>query len=149
MQFEKKGGEERLLGRSRGGITSKLHAVCNELGQPIRLLLTSGKTSDYQGARQLLEKLPDAQSFLADGGYDANWLRKGLRDRGISPCIPSRITRKVAIEIDRKLYKKRNVVERMFGRIKDWRRIAMRYDRCAHTFRSAIHIACIVIFYLQ
>ncbi len=115
----------------------------------MRLLLTSGSRNDYQGARALLPELPAAHAMLADRGYDADWFRNGLIAKGITPCIPSRKNRLEAIPYDEQLYKKRNRIERMFGRIKDWRRIAMRYDRCAHTFLSAIQIACICIFYLQ
>ena len=64
------------------------------------------------------------------------------------PCIPPRKNRKIKIEYDKELYKQRHKVENMFGKLKDWRRIAMRYDRCAHTFFSAICIAATVIFWL-
>ncbi len=114
----------------------------------MRLLLTSGRISDYAGFKMLRQNLPKAIAFLADGGYDAIWLRNDLTAMGMTPCIRSRQTRKVPIQYDKQLYKKRNAVERMFSKIKDWRRIAMRYDRCAHTFCSAIYIACIVLFYL-
>jgi transposase len=67
---------------------------------------------------------------------------------GIEPCIPGRANRKAPIRYDADLYKQRNRIERMVARLKDWRRIATRYDRCAHTFMSAICIAAIVIFWL-
>jgi len=106
--------------------------------------------SDYTGARHLLKHLPQkTKELLADKGYDANWLRKALTKRGITPCIPAKRNRKKPIEYDKELYKQRHKIENMFGKIKDWRRIAMRYDRCAHTFFSAICIAAAVIFYLN
>lgn len=105
--------------------------------------------SDYKGASQLLETLPQAKELLADRGYDADWFRNALLEKGISSCIPPRKTRKAPIVYDKELYKQRHKIENMFGRIKDWRRIAMRYDRCAHTFFSAICIAAVVIFYLN
>ncbi|WP_219906596.1 transposase [Nitrosospira multiformis] len=71
------------------------------------------------------------------------------RKKGITPCIPPKKNRKTQIEYNRELYKQRHKVENMFGRLKDWRRIATRYDRCAHTFFSAICIAATVIFYLN
>ena len=113
------------------------------------LLLSPGQTSDYKGAAQLLSAFPKAKELLADRGYDADWFRNALLERGITPCIPSRKTGKVAVAYDKDLYKQRHKIENMFGRIKDWRRIAMRYDRCAHTFFSAICIAAVVIFYLN
>ena len=96
----------------------------------------------------MLTALPDADTLIADRGYDSNWFREALEDKGIAPCIPGRKNRKEPITYDETLYKQRNLVERMFGKLKDWRRIAMRYDRCAHTFMSAICIAATVIFWL-
>ena len=76
-------------------------------------------------------------------------IREALRAKGIIPCIPPKKNRKEPIFYDKHLYKQRNRIEIMFGRLKDWRRIAMRYDRCAHTFFSAICLAAVVIFYLN
>ncbi len=110
--------------------------------------LSEGQTSDYKGAALMLGALPQAKALLADRGYDADWFRKALIQRGISPCIPSKINRKQTIPHDRTLYRQRHKIENMFGRLKDWRRIHTRYDRCAHTFMSAIYIAASVIFWL-
>jgi transposase len=74
-------------------------------------------------------------------GYDADWFRHALAERGITPCIPSKTNRKVPIPHDTALYRQRHRVENIFGKLKDWRRIHTRYDRCAHTFISAICIA--------
>lgn len=123
--------------------------MCDDTGKPVRLLLTAGQTSDYTGARHLLLSLPRAQHLIADRGYDADWLVAALKKNGITPCIPPRITRKKKRRYSKHLYKQRHKIEIMFGRLKDWRRIAMRYDRCAHTFFSAICIAAAVIFYLK
>ena len=105
--------------------------------------------SDYQGAALIVEALPPSKCLLADRGYDADWFREALRNKGIEPCIPPKKNRKTIIEYDKVLYKQRHKVENMFGKIKDWRRVATRYDRCAHTFFSAICIAASVIFYLN
>jgi transposase len=123
--------------------------VCDENGKPVALYLTAGQVSDYKGAAALLPKMPKTKTLLADRGYDADWLRKALRVKGIAPCIPPRKNRRRRIRYDKKLYKQRHKVENMFAKIKDWRRIAMRYDRCAHTFFSAICIAASFIFYLK
>lgn len=112
------------------------------------LLLTEGQVSDYRGAATVLPALPDAEVMIADRGYDSDWFREALTNQGIKPCIPGRKNRKHLIEYDTERYKQRNRIERMFGRLKDWRRIATRYDRCAHTFMSAICIAATVIFWL-
>ena len=143
-----KGGVPRRIGRTKGGLNSKLHAVCDGDGKPLILLLTEGQVSDYRGAATVLPALPDADTLIADRGYDSNWFREALADREIEPCIPGCKNRKEPIEYDVDLYKQRNLIERMFGRLKDWRRIATRYDRCAHTFMSAICIAATIIFWL-
>lgn len=130
-------------------MNSKLHAVCNEQGNPVSFILTEGQRSDYKGAELLLPTLPCAKELLADRGYDADWFRQALKAKGIKPCIPPRKNRKTPVEYDKELYKQRHKVEIMFGRLKDWRRIATRYDRCYETFLAAITIAAIVIFYLN
>ena len=118
-------------------------------GRPIRFFLTAGQVSDYTGALALLSSLPGAGWLLADKGYDADWLRHDLDERGIAVCIPSRAKRRNPVPHDTILYKQRHKIEIMFGRLKDWRRINTRYDRCAHTFMSAICIAATVIFWLN
>lgn len=104
--------------------------------------------SDYKGAARMLHAFPKAKTLLADKGYDADWFRDALAQRKITACIPSRANRKAPISHDPVLYKKRHKIENMFGRLKDWRRIHTRYDRCAHTFFSSICIAAAVIFWL-
>ena len=112
------------------------------------MLLSEGQMSDYKGAALMLPALPKAEELLGDKGYDADWFRQALAERGITACIPSKSNRKNPIEHDRMLYRQRHKIENMFGRLKDWRRVHTRYDRCAHTFMSAICIAAIVIFWL-
>ena len=129
-------------------MNSKLHAVCDEAGRPLVMLLTQGQMSDHKGARLMLDALPPAKALLGDRGYDSNWFRAALTQKGIAPCIPSSKSRKIAIPHDKTLYRKRHKIENMFGRLKDWRRIATRYDRCAHAFFSAICIAAAVAFWL-
>ena len=112
------------------------------------MLLSEGQMSDYKGAALMFDALPKAQTLLADKGYDADWFRAALVKRGITPCIPTRAKRKTPIDYDKTLYRQRHRIENMFGRLKDWRRIHTRYDRCAHTFMSAITLAATVIFWL-
>ena len=97
----------------------------------------------------MLASLPPTNVLLADKGYDADWLRDALADRKIEACILSESNRKTRIPHDRGLCRKRHKIGNMFGKIKDWRRIHTRYDRCAHTFMSAIAIAAIVIFWIR
>jgi transposase len=107
-----------------------------------------GRDEGIRRAAALFSSLPPAKALLADRGYDADWLRDALADRKIEACIPSKSNRKTQIPHDRLLYRKRHKIENMFGKLKDWRRIHTRYDRCAHTFMSAIAIAAIVIFWI-
>ena len=104
--------------------------------------------SDHEGAFLLLSMLPNAKELLGDRGYDSNWFRAALAERGITPCIPPRSNRNVRIDYDKDLYRQRHKIENVFGPIRDWRRVATRYDRCAHTFMSAICIAATVCYWL-
>ena len=113
------------------------------------MLLTEGQMSDHKGARLMLKTLPQAKSMIADRGYDSNWFRAALKERGTEPCIPPTRSRKSPIDYDRTLYRQRHKIENLFAKLKDWRRIATRYDRCAHAFFSAVCIAAAVAFYLN
>ena len=112
------------------------------------MLLTEGQMSDHKGAVLLFSRLPQAKELLADKGYDSDWFRHALASRGITPCIPPTANRKVQHAYDKQLYPQRHKIENLFARLKDWRRIATRYDRCAHTFMSAITIAATFCFWL-
>lgn len=103
--------------------------------------------SDYKGTAQLLSAFPKAKELLTDREYDAGWFRNALFKRGITSSIPPRKSRKLPVIYSKELYKQRHKI--MFGRIKNWRHIAMRYDRCAHLFFSAICNAAVVIFYFN
>ena len=82
-------------------------------------------------------------------GYDSNWFRTALKERGTEPCIPPTKSRKTPLHYAKALYRTRHKIENLFAKLKDWRRIATRYDRCAHTFFSAVCIAATVAFYLN
>jgi len=110
--------------------------------------MTAGRVSDYTGAAALLGSLPGAEWLIADRGYDADRFREVLKDKGIKPCIPGRKSRGKAVGYHKRRYKRRNRIEIMFGRLKDWRRVATRYDRCAKTFLSAVALAATVLFWL-
>ena len=129
-------------------MNTKLHAVTDTNGRPVRLFITAGQVSDYTGAAALMNGLPEAEWLLADRGYDADWFRETLVGKGTTPCIPGRKSRKKTVKYDKRRYKRRNRIERMFGRLKDWRRISTRYDRSPTVFLSAIALAAAVIFWL-
>lgn len=113
------------------------------------LLLSEGQMSDYKGAALTLDALPPAKQLIGDRGYDSDWYREALRAKGITPCIPPRKNRKIQLAYDTKLYRQRHRIENMFAKLKDWRRVATRYDRCAHTFMSAIVIAATMLFWIN
>jgi len=113
------------------------------------MLLSEGQMSDHVGAKHLYPQLPSAKTLIADKGYDSDEFREALAARKIQACIPPKRNRKIQHAFNKQLYKARHKIENMFGRLKDWRRISTRYDRCAHTFFSAICIAASFIFYLS
>ena len=129
-------------------MNTKLHALTDGVWRPIRLFITAAQVSDYTGARALMSSLLSADWLLADRGYDADWLRDVSKTRDIKPSIPGRTSRDKPIRYDRRRYKRRNRIEIMFGRLKDWRRFAIRYDRCPKVFMSAIALAATVLFWL-
>ena len=110
------------------------------------LQLSPGQASDIVAAYGLILASAPSQRLLADRAYDGDALRRLLAERGTTPVIPNKINRVNRHPFDAAAYRLRNAVERAFCRLKDFRRIATRYDRCAHTFFSAICIAATIIF---
>jgi putative transposase len=96
----------------------------------------------------LLASLPPGRSCAGDAAYDSNGLRQFLIERGTRPVIPNNPTRKHPHPFDADAYKQRNLIERMFCRLKDWRRIATRYDKLATNFAAAVALAAIVIWWI-
>jgi transposase len=97
----------------------------------------------------MFSAMPSAKVFITDKGFDSDDFREALRERGVTACIPQRRSWKLFIPYDKELYKTRHKIENLFGKLKDWRRIARRYDRCSHTIFSAICIAASCAFYLN
>lgn len=97
----------------------------------------------------LLGNLPKAEWLLADRGNDADWFREALKDKGIKPCIPGKKSRGNPIKHSKRHYRRRNRIEIMFGRLRDWRRVATRYDRCRKVFLFAVALAATVMFWLK
>ena len=101
------------------------------------------------GAKLIYPVMPNAKVLIGDKGYDSDEFRDALKARKIKACIPPRSNRNEPSTYSKTLYKKRHKIENMFAKLKDWRRIATRYDRCAHTFMSAICIAATIIFWIN
>lgn len=136
------GTSEQELGRSRGGFTTKIHAACDALGNPLRFFITAGQRSDYLKALDLIEGFK-MEALLADKGYDADYIVAAIGEA--QAVIPPRSMRKFKRTYDEELYKERNLVERMFNKLKHFRRVATRYDKLAITYLSFIHFAAIYL----
>jgi transposase len=131
------------MGRSRGGLNTKLHALVNENGLPLRFHLTPGQ-AHAPAARYLLSDLQPGQQILADKAYDADWIRNLIWEQGAEAVIPSKSNRKMPKTLDKAAYRDRNHVEHFFGRIKkSFRRIATRYEKTATNFMVLIKLASI------
>jgi transposase len=130
------------MGRSRGGLTSKIHALVDADGRPVALRLTGGQVHDSQEAEALLEALPEGATLLADKGYDSNAIREAAARKNAWANIPSRSNRKQRFAFSGWLYRQRNLVERFFNRIKHSRGIATRYDKCPENYLAAVKLIC-------
>lgn len=138
----------REIGRSVGGLTTKIHLLANIERKPLDFTLTGGEVSDVKEGTDIIEKnLKCIKTLLADKAYDTDQMRELLTSGKKEVCIPPKSNRKKPSYFDRELYKKRSNVEIMFSRLKDWRGIAMRYCRSAHMFDSFVCIALITIFF--
>jgi transposase len=119
------------MGRSRGGLPSKIHAVVDTNGLPVHLALTPGEAHDNRLCSVLLSALLPQTMLLADREYDVDWIRELARQQGTWANIPPKRNRKDPICFSPYLYRSRNLVERFFNKIKQCRRVATRYDKLA------------------
>lgn len=142
------GAHANAIGRSRGGPTTKLHALVDGLGRMVAFTITPGQRGDAPVAAELVGLLPASATLAADRAYDSDALRRLLLARGTTPVIPNGPRRKNLHPFDRTAYKRRNLVERAFCRIKDFRRVATRYDKLAATYAAAISLAALVAWWL-
>ncbi len=111
----KKGDRDHCLGRSRGGLTTKIHAVVDAQGLPIRLGLTAGQAHDGQAADTLLDHLSPRTIVLADKAYDADRIRELIQEQGATPNIPPKSNRRWKPCFSKRLYRERNMIERSFS----------------------------------
>lgn len=131
------------MGRSRGGLTTKIHALVDKSGLPVKLMLTAGQKHDMQAAAALIGELPQGAMLLADRGYNANSVRELAAERGAWANIPPKSNRKDPIRFSPLLYRARSRVERFFNRIKQFRRIATRYDKHAANYLASLKLVCV------
>jgi transposase len=128
-------------------LTTKIHATVDALGNPIRILLTPGQAADISQAHALIDGV-DADGVIADKGYDANHFVEAIEEKGAAAVIPPRSNRTHPREYDRYHYKERNLVERFFNRIKQFRRIATRYEKLDTSFMAMIGLVCTLVWLL-
>jgi transposase len=133
------------MGRSRGGLTTKIHAVVDALGRPIVLKLTEGQAHDGRSGTDMVDGVGPGQTLLADRGYDSDGLRDRLEARGAKANIRLMPNRKRLPAFDAELYKKRNCIERFFCKIKHFRAIATRYDKRDDNFLASVQLASLRI----
>ena len=136
-------GARQALGRSRGGLTTKLHAVVNGKGLPLRLEVTPGEAHDNRLCLTLLGDLNPKTMVIADRGYDADWIRALVDEQGAWANIPPKRNRKDPVCFSPHLYRARNHIERFFNRIKQCRRVATRYDKLASNYLAFVQLASI------
>jgi transposase len=143
------GARVQAIGPSRGGRTTKVHVLTDIEGRPYVFLLTPGNVADISVAPTLVTALPKSDSLIGDKGYDANSLRRLLDSRSTAAIIPSRASRKFPLPLDQEAYRQRNVIERMFCRLKDFRRIATRYDKLARNFLAAVCLVAALVYWIN
>jgi transposase len=136
--------QEQGLGRSKGGFSSKLHAACDALGNPVRFFVTAGQRSDYIKALDLIHG-QKMNALIADKGYDADYMAEAAKAVDAEVVIPSRSIRKIPRQYDEYLYKERNKIERMFNKIKHFRRVATRYEKLDISYLSFVFLAAIYL----
>ena len=138
--------EDQAIGKSKGGLSTKIQAICDVLGNPTGFHFTPGQHHDLEGSDALMNTLTKADATLADKAYDADErMRDKLKEKGCTTAIPSKKNRVNPTNYDKDLYKPRILIENFFAKLKQYRAIATRYDKTAQNFLGAIYMASIVI----
>jgi len=144
----KRGEKKQAVGRSRGGRNTKIHALANAKGRLIAILLTAGEAHDCPVAERLMRRVKPPKRMLGDKAYDSAELRRELDERGTKPIIPNRCNRKQPFSFSKRLYKLRWRIESAFNRLKDFRRIATRYDRLARNYLASVCLAAALVWWI-
>ena len=144
----KRGEEKQAVSRSRGGRNTKVHALADAKGRLIAILLTGGKKHDCPVAERIIRRVKPAKRMLADKAYDSGELRAYLGKRGTKPIIPNRSNRKQPFRFSKRLYKLRWKIEAAFNRLKDFRRIATRYDRLARNYLASVCLIAALVWWI-
>jgi transposase len=133
------------MGRSRGGLTTKIHAVVDANGNPFNLKLTEGQAHDGRSAEDMLASVGKGQTLLADRAYDSDALRETLAGRGAKANVKPMPNRVNIPKFNKRLYKKRNLVERFFNKLKHFRAVATRYEKHDANYLALVKLASVRI----
>lgn len=144
----KRGEQKQAIGRSRGGRNTKIHAIADAKGRLLSILLTGGEAHDCPPARRLLRRTRAARKLLGDKAYDSAELRQWLEGRGTKTVVPNRSNRKQPFRFEKKAYKQRHRIENAFCRLKDFRRIATRYDKLARNFLASACLVATIVWWI-
>jgi transposase len=147
-QRRKRGEEKQAVGRSRGGRNTKIHALADAKGRLIAILLTGGEAHDCPVAERLIRRVEPAKCMLGDTAYDSAELREELDEHCTKPVIPNRSNRKEPFTFSKRLYKLRWRIEAAFNRLKDFRRIATRYDKLARNYLASVCLVAAVVWWI-
>ena len=143
----KKGEHKQAIGRSRGGRNTKIHAIADAKGRLLSVLLTGGQAHDCPPAKRLIRRTRPPKKLLGDRAYDSADLRHWLGERGTRGVVPNKSNRKQPFTFDRKSYKQRHRIENAFCRLKDFRRIATRYDRLARNVLASVCLVAAIVWW--
>ena len=136
---------DQAIGRSRDGLSTKIHTLADALGNPVGFFLTGGEAHDLVGADHLLPTM-QADTLVADKAFDADErVIAPLAAAGKATVIPPKANRRLARDYDRHLYKVRHLIENFFAKLKQFRAIATRYDKTARNFLAAVHLAAAAV----
>jgi transposase len=125
-------------------LTTKIHLLCNALGQPLDFVVTAGQVADCTQALPLLGART-AEAVLADKGYDTDAIVQHIEASGAEPVIPPKANRKTQRPYNKTLYKQRNQIERCFSKLKQFRRFATRFEKNQVNFQAVVALACSVL----
>lgn len=142
------GQAAQSLGRSRGGFGTKVHAAVSGLLLPVALLLSAGQKADVSYAKALLAEVPataEVKVVIADKGYDSKAVVEAVEGRGAEAVIPSLSNRKEQRAYDKERYKDRNLAERFWHKVKQFRRVATRYEKTGRNFLAFVQVASLIV----
>ena len=144
----KKGEHKQAIGRSRGGRNTKIHAIADAKGRLLSILLTGGQAHDCPPAQRLIRRTKSGQEAARRQGLRQRRTAAWLDERGTKPVVPNKSNRKQPFSFDKKAYKQRHRIENAFCRLKDFRRIATRYDRLARNFLASVCLVAAIVWWI-